>query len=165
MDDQPDDDDKEYKVDKAAWDREPWDSEPDRVDFTHAGLPCLALRHPEWGSWCAYVAVPKGHPAYGVDPCDSQVDVDANLNYGAACGGLICRVPAPGEPDDVWWLGWDFAHIFDSTPGRDAFLKSHGIEWPKFIFPGRTEVYRDLPYVRGEIERVAEQLAAMPAKA
>jgi len=151
----------EYKVDKSAWERGPWDAEPDRVDWTHAGLPCLALRHPEYGSWCGYAAVPKGHPVYGKSPFKDGIEVDADLNYGAPCSGLICHVPKPGEPDDVWWLGFDCAHAFDVTPGHDAFLKSRGVELPPFIFGERMQTYRDLPYVRGVIERLAEELAAM----
>ena len=44
----------------AAWGQGPWDDEPDRVDFEHAGFPCLLLRNPRLGQWCGYVAVPPG---------------------------------------------------------------------------------------------------------
>jgi hypothetical protein len=156
-----------YKVDKSTWKRGPWDSEPDRVDFHHAGLPCLLLRHPNYGSWCGYVAVPKGHPAYGKDPLADDFDIDeSGLNYGAPCGGQICHVPQPGEPDDVWWLGMDFAHSFDKSPGSDARLRACGPEGAALVDSKGArgifrEVYRNLKYVRRVIEQLAEELAAM----
>lgn len=169
-----------YKVDKSTWARGPWDDEPDRLDFRHAGLPCLAVRHQEWGHWCGYVAVPKGHPAYGVHPCDQGLGLSGNLNYGAKCSPPICHVPAPGESDDVWWLGMDFGHCWDLCPGRDAFLSARLGLHPKMAeLPpkmaelleratarsGPMEVYRALPYVRHVIEHVAEELAVMGAEA
>ena len=111
-----------YKVDKSTWARGPWDDEPDRVDFRHAGLPCLAVRHQDWGHWCGYVAVPKGHPAYGVDPFREDLGISADINYGAACSPPICHVPAPGEPDDVWCRGagaWE--HVVYTCPTMLVF--------------------------------------------
>ena len=49
-------------VDKSAWDRGPWDDEPDRVEWRVPELPqlaCLVVRGP-LGSWCGYVGVPPG---------------------------------------------------------------------------------------------------------
>jgi len=166
-----------YKVDKSTWARGPWDDEPDRVDFRHAGLPCLAVRHQDWGHWCGYVAVPKGHPAYGVDPFREDLGISADINYGAACSPPICHVPAPGEPDDVWWLGLDFGHCWDLSPGRDAFLPSSrrdlsselaellALTEQTIARSGPMETYRALPYVRRTVEKIAEELAAMEATA
>src|SRR6476660_6887412 len=94
-----------FVVDKTGWGDGPWMAEPDRVDFVHSGLACLALRHPHHGNWCGYVGVPCEHPAYGRAYEDVDVDIARTLNYAAPCEGLICHVPAPGMPDDVWWLG------------------------------------------------------------
>jgi hypothetical protein len=171
----------EYKVDKSTWGAGEWQNEPDRVDFGHAGFACLALRHPEHGHFCGYVAVPREHPRYG-RPHDELGDLEFHhgINYAAPCdeGGLVCHVPAPGMPSDVWWIGGDFGHWQDVCPGRDARLRevigqgrAAGLAdvvapFARLLeddFPRST--YRNLAYVRREIESLAEQLRAMrPAR-
>lgn len=157
-----------HEYDKAAWGNGPWLSEPDRVDFTHAGLPCLLLRGP-FGAWCGYVAVLPGHPWHGLgysqciekhdhddewscyDHCPgSKVSVHGGLTYAGPCRPPICHVPAAGESDDVWWFGFDCSHAYDYVP-RLAMLGSSGL----------ADVYRDLAYVRYEAEQLAEQLASL----
>jgi hypothetical protein len=149
-----------YVVDKSQWPRGPWDDEPDRIEFRHAGLPCLMARHPRWGNWCGYAAVPPGHPLHGRGwrDLDAADLLDANVNYSAGCGGLICHVPAAGEPDDVWWFGCDFGHAFDFQPGMDAELPP---EMRGAI--SEMQTYRDQLYVRHVVERMAEQLAGVTA--
>lgn len=158
----------------------PWDGEPDRVEFKHAGLPCLMVRHPEGGHWCGYAGVPPSHPFHGVhydgdradeteeggwrdyenSPC-GRVEVHGGLTYSAACQGSICHKAEPGEPDDVWWFGFDCAHAGDLSPQMLAYREIPG--WPKF--PPGYETYRDLAYVHAETERLAEQLVALEAVA
>ena len=60
----------------------------------------------------------------------------------------ICHVPGPGEPDDVWWFGFDCAHFHDRAPAmeRDLSLPSAS--------------YKTLDYVRAECASLARQLAA-----
>lgn len=151
---------------KSSWGDGPWLHEPDRVDFQHAGLPCLLLRN-HHGVWCGYAAVPPGHPLHGTVHDHVDVDVHGGLTYSDRCLGPICHVPAPGEPADVWWFGFDTAHAFDYVPAIEAALREirevepaigqlvqrmRPAEWMR-------EVYRDLPYVRKETESLAEQLA------
>lgn len=152
----------DYRVDKSTWGPGPWQDEPDRVDFVHAGFACLARRRESLGQWCGYVAVPREHPLYGkrYEDADGAVEFHGGLTYSQACAAPICHVPAPGMPDDVWWLGGDFAHCWDYAPGMAARLRQIGIR-PAEDALMRNEVYRDLPYVRREIERLAEQLAAI----
>lgn len=40
-------------IDKSAWGPGPWQDEPDRVEWEHAGLPCLMVRSRDLGQWCA----------------------------------------------------------------------------------------------------------------
>lgn len=157
-------------VDKSTWGPGAWQDEPDRVEFRVPELPtlaCLLVRGPI-GSWCGYVGVPSGHPAHGKDYGDVDVDVEVHggLTYAAPCQSecgrgpeaLICHVPEPGETDDIWWLGFDCGHAFDVSPGMAAMLS--GIRGTGGgAFPGDT--YRDLTYVRREVEVLAHQLAAM----
>ena len=138
-------------MDKTAWDDGPWTNEPDRKEWRDAtGLPCLAHRHSVTGIWCGYVAVNSSHPAHGKDHEDMDVNVHGGLTYSASCQGKICHVPLPGEPDDVWWFGFDCGHAYDLIPRFPV----HGLH--------REEVYRDLAYVEKECAKLARQLAAMP---
>jgi hypothetical protein len=147
----------ERKVDRTGWDKGPWDDEPDRVEWrTAAGLPGLALRARS-GNWCGYVAVPPGHPAHGAQYSDLDVEVHGGLTYANRCAGRICHVPEPGEPDDVYWLGFDCAHAWDIRPADDAFWRKRGEE--PMRFDGST--YRTIAYVRAECESLARQLAGM----
>lgn len=67
----------------------------------------------------------------------------------------ICHVPAPGEPDDIWWFGFDCAHAGDRMPGMEAALRSIGGR----SLPHCGDVYRDLAYVKAECASLARQLA------
>lgn len=152
-------------VDRTGWPAGPWDGEPDRVDFkTAAGLPGLIVRQAR-GHLCGYVAVPPGHPLHGKTYGDEDVDaldVHGRITYGDRCHGNVCHVPEPGEPADVWWLGFDAAHSFDSSP-RGGFTMS----WVEMFGDSPSagaEDYRTVEYMRAECERLAEQLAAMGSK-
>jgi hypothetical protein len=142
-------------MDKSTWGPGPWQDEPDHVDFEHAGLPCILHRN-GGGAWCGYAAVPPGHPAHGKEyGGDIDVTVHGGITYGEGCRGSVCHVPKPGEPDNVWWLGFDCGHAYDLAPGDEAHFRALGLS----VFPGY-KTYRDLAYVRRETERLAEQLAA-----
>jgi hypothetical protein len=139
-------------IDKSTWGPGPWQTEPDRLEWKHAGLPCLIVRVEHHGALCGYAAVPPGHPLHGQEMGEPPVDVHGGLTYAAKCAGDICHVPAPGEPDDVWWFGFDCAHSGDQTPGSDASLSFRA-------YRGRADEYRTIEYVKAEVERLAEQLA------
>ena len=140
------------KEDKASWGPGPWQDEPDRVEWHVYGFPCLALRNPNAGVWCGYVGVPPGHRYHGIKEEEADVEVHGGLTYAAPCqeDGPICHVPQPGEPDDVWWLGFDCAHFGDFSPGLFPGLIAFGSEFNE---------YRTLEYVREETEDLARQLA------
>ncbi len=143
----------EHKIDKSTWGEGAWQSEPDRKEWRDAatGLPCLAHRNEHGGNWCGYVAVPPGHPAHGKGYDDIDVEVHGGLTYSGACSGHICHVPKAGEPDDVWWVGFDCHHAWDFAP---AYAARH----PTFRAPEDT--YRTLTYVEAECKRLAAQLHA-----
>lgn len=157
-------------IDKSGWGGGPWQAEPDKVQWTDAatGMPCLVVRGPSYGSLCGYVGVAEGHPLFGVeyDRVEDDLDVHGGLTYSDFCQEAegaedhgICHVPQPGQPDRVWWFGFDTAHAGDLAPAMEALrrrLPSLKLA-PRGNLP--EEVYRDLTYVQAECARLAEQLA------
>ncbi len=146
-------------IEKSTWGDGPWMTEPDRAEWAHVGLPCLALRS-RHGNWCGYVAVPPSHPCHGQPYQLVDVDVHGGLTYDGPCRGAICHVPKPGEPDDVHWFGFDCYHAWDRAPGMEAYMRSLG----QTDLRGSEDVYRTLHYVRQETNRLAEQLRAMESR-
>lgn len=142
-------------VDREGWPPGPWDGEPDKLQWpdTATGLPCLAVRHPQYGHWCGYVGVPPGHPWYGVDWSEPCVEVHGGLTFANRCqegfdeGRGVCHV-APGEPEP-YWLGFDCAHAWDESP-QDA--ARWGIN--------KYGEYRTLDYVQQQCGSLAAQIAA-----
>lgn len=142
---------KEHRIDRSDWPKGPWDREAeDRIEWRSAdGVPCLMVRS-RMGAWCGYAAVGPDHPWHGKEYShdDVSVDVHGGLTYADRCqagGGPICHVPLPGEPDPVWWFGFDCLHLGDLYPGS-------------YEYPTEVAIYRDREYVRREVERLAAQL-------
>lgn len=139
----------------------------DRVQWpdTATGLPCLAVRHPTCGHWCGYVGLPPGHPLHGGGSDDIDKIV-SGVHGGITCTDICdrppcadesegaCHAPSAGEPDHMWWVGFDCAHACDASPltvsnKRDMELAS--------ILPA---TYRTLAYVQYTCASLAAQLAA-----
>ena len=85
-------------IDKSTWDRGPWDSEPDKIQWNEesTGLTCLIVRHPRLGYFCGYVGVGPSHPLHGKSYNDADVEVHGGLTYSKPCDNDpehgICRV-------------------------------------------------------------------------
>lgn len=145
-------------IDKSTWGEGPWQSEPDKVQWQDeaTGLPCLIVRGP-FGALCGYVGVAEGHPLYRMDYNDAVMDVHGGLTFSGMCqdtGGeeahhSICHLPAPGEPDHVWWFGFDCSHLGDLAPLYQVMTGNRL----------RQVVYRDRAYVETECRSLAMQLA------
>lgn len=162
---------KTEKIDKSTWGPGPWQDEPDRIEWrSEHGFPCLMVRQANHGAWCGYVAVPPGHDWHGRDMADLDEDEDGNqygdgldvhggVTYSDKCAGDICHVPQPGEPDDVWWIGFDCVHSGDLTPATPKGFAAPTIRYPWQRIGGGRE-YRDAEYVRAQCERLAEQAKA-----
>ena len=148
----------EKTLDRSEWASGEWDNEPDKVQWQdETGLPCLAVRSSRSGHWCGYVGVNEGHPCFGVGYDDVNVSVHGGLTYARHCKGSICHIPGEGEPDHVWWLGFDCAHCGDYSP-QDAKYAERG--YPFTI--STEEEYRTLDYVKNECASLARQLSDMP---
>ncbi len=142
-----------WVVNRDGWSKGEWDNEPDKLQFrTNNGMPALIVRN-HAGALCGYVGVPKGHPLYEVHYDEAPVEVHGGLTFSNKCHGAICHVPEPGEPDDVWWLGFDCYHAGDYAPTMNKYPTLYAD-----LATGRAGVYRDLAYVKEQCERLSEQL-------
>lgn len=154
---------REHLYDKSGWEEGVWTTEPDRVAWRYRGYPCLIRRNPELGHLCGYVAVPPGHPWHGGSDALRDVHVHGGITYTAFCDPEpygVCHVPAPGEPDDVFWVGFDCGHSTDVRPGLIALFAHLNLEAFMDCVPGLVRpVYRDLAYVTREVEHLADQAA------
>ena len=154
---------KEYTfVNRAGWPSGEWDGEPDKVQWQdgETGLPCMARRNSHSGNWCGYVGVSEGHQYFGKDNDIPNVDVHGGLTFSDACHDSgdehgICHVPSTGEPDHVWWFGFDCAHCWDSSPRDLMHANERG--YPFTIMSD--EEYRTLSYVKNQCASLAKQLA------
>lgn len=138
----------------------PWLTEPDREEFEHLGMPCILNRNAH-GAWCGYVAVAPGHPYHGKGYDDPDVEVHGGLTYA----NDICHMSKEGEPDNVWWFGFDCNHCYDYCPSadkaKDPKVREAYKTGPMAAFGDRwnqEEVYRDINFVRDETKKLAEQL-------
>jgi hypothetical protein len=152
----------QHYVDKSSWGPGPWQAEPDKVEWRHPenGLPCLIVRGPG-GALCGYVACPPGHPLHGADGFSGEprnLDVHGGITFGDKCAkdGKICHVARPGEPDDVWWLGFDCNHSWDIAPGSDAQDVARG--WAPRSYGDHHRSYKSIAYVHAEVQRLAVQI-------
>lgn len=155
-------------IDKATWGKGAWLSEPDKTQWTDAatGLPCLAVRNPHSGHWCGYVGVAEGHPLFGVGYGDAQaadgewIDVHGGLTFSDFCteGEArefgICHIPDEGEPERVYWFGFDCAHLGDLAPARR--MRERGMGFAADL----GDKYRTLGYVKAECAKLATQLTS-----
>ena len=151
-------------MDRSDWEPGPWDSEPDRVEFEFEGFPCL-IRRVQSGAFCGYVGVPPGHPVHGVHKGSLPViHVHGGVTFTGPCEPEqgICHTPKPGEPEDVWWLGFDCAHAgVDRMPGFDALCRRSKSRLVTLL----EGYYRTLEFVRSQCVLLALQLRDMGFRA
>lgn len=164
--------------DKTVWGDGPWVGECDKAQWVDpvTGLVCLAVRNLRDGHWCGYVGVAPGHRLHGVQV--RAAGLSGEVNYSDFCqeddrpiGQRVCHLPEPGQPDDVWWFGFDLGHAWDYQPGRVARDRAQGgvlaelhagvdgVTLPDEQDPFRP-TYKPLGYVQAECTTLAAQLPA-----
>jgi hypothetical protein len=136
----------------------PWENEPDKVQYydSEFDFTCLIVRN-HMGSLCGYVGIPEGHPLYGKDYSSFPfIEVHGGITYSDFCqkSGHICHIPFPGEPDNVWWVGFDCSHAWDVVPQLQKTLNDFGR--PELLRDG---FYKDIDYVKNEIKDLCRQLS------
>jgi hypothetical protein len=103
----------------------------------------------------SYADLYEKEAATGLAAPECLFDVHGGLTFSDGCdhgndpSRGICHLPGPGEPDDVWWFGFDCAHAGDLCPKYERRMQFHG------------DVYRPQAYVEGQIASLAQQLAAL----
>ena len=144
---------RQRRVCKRGWYDGPWIDEPDDVEWAdnRTGYSCRVWRSPNFGSLCGYVDVPKGHPAYGKHYDNVPVEVHGGLTFAEGVDNTA-----------AWRFGFDCGHYMDLCPGALAEMEKAGLDTAASIL--REGTYRDLKYVRTEVEHMAQQLKAMEEK-
>tara|TARA_R110000851_G_scaffold332811_1_gene510040 strand:- start:747 stop:1226 length:480 start_codon:yes stop_codon:yes gene_type:complete len=146
-------------VDKSSWGHGPWQSEPDKKQWTDemTGFPCLIVRNGA-GSLCGYVGVGPDHSFFDLDECESfglPLSVHGGITFARRCnevgdeGETVCHV----APKDVprFWLGFDCSHLGDLNPGPSDVYSA-------WAFEGEEEIYRDINYVMKQCADLAQEL-------
>jgi hypothetical protein len=148
-------------IDRIGWASGEWDSEPDKIQWQNetTELPCLIVRN-HLGSLCGYVGIDNQHPLFGQHYDKPDVEVHGGLTFSDSCDAVspehgICHIPGEGEPDNVWWFGFDCNHCFDYAPGM--YSGSQGARFPRL----EGETYKNVAYVRAECSKLAAQLKAI----
>ena len=157
-------------ISKGAWGPGPWQYEPDKEQWPDpaTGYACLLKRN-RFGALCGYVGVPQGHPWHGKGHDEVAADAHGGLTYSGLCQDgpedtAICHIPSPGEPEPLWWLGFDCGHCGDYMPEVAAELAACGASYPGMssAFPAEFRpVYRTAGYVKAECARLAEAARAV----
>jgi hypothetical protein len=146
--------------------------------LSEAGKPDLM----EWHRREGREPMPDDKPVPGIGDAILAIEVHGGLTFADECAPGddpsrgICHVPDPGEPDHVWWFGFDCAHAGDFAPEIDAVSRkvTPPEEWErrnKVLGLGAPTgwgdiiAYRDLAYVERECASLARQLAALAAPA
>ena len=132
------------KIKKDKWPRGPWHDEPDQVVWQdeETGLDCEILRTKDAGSLCGYVGIPESHPFHG-----RSTNI---LSDDLRCHGGVTFADRVKGKGDLWWIGFDCAHLYDLQPGY----------FDRAPFRGDDAIYRTVEYVRCECEWLARQLAS-----
>jgi hypothetical protein len=150
--------------DKSDYPDGPWKNEPDKMQWTDeiTGMPCLMHRSEFTGALCGYVGVTEKHPLFQMDPVKAGeiLDVHGGITFGSMCAGMqengngICHVADAGEPDHLYWFGFDCSHYEDFQPR--SMMHSFGLAR---MMHGH--VYRDIPYIKEQCALLARQLYAL----
>jgi hypothetical protein len=139
-----------------------WNLEPDKVIFKdlQTGYYCLVARN-KLGVLCGYVGIPKGHPSWRKDYDDLNYDCHGGLTY---CGLQKASDLNPvsnyigyhkfndDEDNEIWMVGFDCGHLGDFSP-----CMPEGLDF------GEEQVYRNMAYVKDQVEQLALQIWAESA--
>ena len=138
------------REDKSLWPEGVWTHEPDMLKWIDpkTGYTLMIRRGPV-GAYCGYVGISKHHRDFQQSDYDSLL---APVHGGLTFGDKMTPF------DELWWFGFDCAHLFDYMPMMASYhdKKERGYIWEK----SKRSIYRDYAYVVGEIHQLAAFLAS-----
>lgn len=111
-----------------------WEMEPDEALFVSHGYWCEVKRHSELGHLCGYVYMGAHHPLASEAEPDLAVHGGITFNNGTK-------------------MGFDCGHAGDMSP----FIRTHF----GYSNPGYSEVYRNMAFVKAQLDNLAAQLRAV----
>ena len=115
------------------------------ADWIDGEFRCLIMRGP--CSLCAYIGVPNGHPFYGKDCSDLDIDCHGGLTFSAEAHGKW--------PEGYWWFGWDYGHYGDAV-FYDKFYNYDELQWePEWV-------YNEFPEVIAQFRNQSPATACQP---
>lgn len=140
--------------DKSIFAEGPWQEEPDYVAWVDETTmyPCVARRN-IFGAWGGYVGVDSSHPLYAVNTLAEVYDfieVHRGIHYTSFSMDESRNFEPPIRH---WWIGFDCMEPNDLLPHS-----VHQIRPPR---KRKNRAYRDLPYVKDQVTKLAHQLANM----
>ena len=165
---------------RSFWARGPWDDEPDEVLWTdsESGYHCVIARS-DMGTLCGYVGVDSKHPAYGKERDEGQCrDLDAHGGITFTSGHDPSLSKHDGKPvEGLWWFGFDCMHLnYDVSPAERGIVNffrqlkdvpevnkkelNSAISGLERMHKGWKSTYRDIPYVKTQINKLVMQLMA-----
>ena len=146
--------DAEQKMKLLISDR-PWEHEPDHEEWVHdlTGYKCTIWRHPTHGQLNGYVAIPKGHKAWGKGEDVMGVDVHGGLTYSSV-----------DKETDEWVVGFDTNHADDFAPKMVALIFKYSSDADAERELENHGKYRDWAYVKEEVCSLARQLKMLDMK-
>jgi hypothetical protein len=138
------------------------DHTPESVLNVHGGVTfsagCAGLSRPHWERWCERMLArrdearqyPRGDAARALAEWATGLE-DYDAWVARARGRYVCHLAAPGEPDEVWWFGFDCAHAGDVCPA----MSSYGV---RSMMGDHGETYKGVAYVTAQCQALAKQL-------
>ena len=140
--------DAEQKMKLLISDR-PWEHEPNIEEWVHelSGYKCTVMRHGTLGHLNGYVAIPKGHNAWGENYDlinDNGIEVHGGLTYSA-------EDKETGE----WVVGFDCSHAGDFSPKMVATMLQYTDTDIDYHI---RDTYRTFEWVKEEVCSLARQL-------
>ena len=127
--------------------RTEWGHEPNKVEWVDisTGLVCLAKRNRKTGAWHGYVGIPHDHVWFSNRfISDGDMPVHGGIKYVGMLQRGNWHEPGPGDPGNVWWVGFSCSDVHDRLP----YLSTSDLDW-------WDEVYRNLEFVQNECANIA----------
>ncbi len=147
-----------HLVDKSEWGPGMWATEPDYIAYIDAETtyPMVAKRNLV-GVFVGFVGIDERHPLY-MQPLSSEEFDFIDVHNGAPTFAAFLPDESVNfsPPKKLWWVGFDCMHDTDFCPYKTATGRPRR--------RSKKEEYRDLNYVKEQLEFLASQLATFDTR-